>query len=522
MIKNIFKLSIYSIVLISICLSFSSCEEDTIGSPVIEYVRKTDPAFADSTFTSAFPSTMIAIIGKNLQNTKHIFINDQEISFNCNYNTSTSLIVSIPSEEDGFELTAVNPLLKGEIRIETGGGVARYNFHIYFDAPTINRISGEYPRKTGDKLMVYGQNFVEINKVYFTNVNPDTNIVVPDEEIVEVTDYTVTNNRYLDDKETWVTDSEMEITLPGLSFNNGYLVIDCITAKASIEFAAKPPKPVIKSLSSDMPIAGTKVSIYGNYFVAVESVNICDEITIAAENLVVSSSEDTITFTMPSKPSKSGKILVTTAGGEVSTDFYQFDNLLIDFDTRGKDLTWSPNATYLTATSSEIPYLSDGMYALFNKVGVGQTWWDIMVYWSYNEAQDPFVLPSYNKIPASTPTSKIYLAYECYNTIPFNSTCFIHYRMEGTNVSEMLYENFSWTTNMPIDVVLPNIEGKAFINQWYRVMVPMNKFSAFDGKTYEDIVNAGIKTIRLMLLNWGSQSQDVNLCVDNIRLVVIE
>ncbi len=41
---------------------------------------------------------MIVVIGENLNDVRKVFINEQEVSFNSNYGTSTSLILTIPAD----------------------------------------------------------------------------------------------------------------------------------------------------------------------------------------------------------------------------------------------------------------------------------------------------------------------------------------------------------------------------------------------------------------------------------------
>ena len=94
-------------------LALISCQNDDDSIPVIHYIRVTDPTRADSTFTDVSPGTMIVVVGEHLGGTQKIFINDQEVSFNRNYVTSTNIILTVPNE---LELTGQNPELKGEIR----------------------------------------------------------------------------------------------------------------------------------------------------------------------------------------------------------------------------------------------------------------------------------------------------------------------------------------------------------------------------------------------------------------------
>ena len=154
-------------------LLFSCNDDDNDGQPVIDSVRVTDPALADSTFTQATPGKMIVIQGRNLGGCLELYINDQKVAFNPNMNTDHSIITSIPTEEkDGFKLTAWNPELPSEIRVVTHGGTATYDFKVLAPRPEIERIAGRYPREAGDKLTVFGKNFLDITRVYFSNVNP--------------------------------------------------------------------------------------------------------------------------------------------------------------------------------------------------------------------------------------------------------------------------------------------------------------------------------------------------------------
>ena len=79
------------------CNLFTACNDDEGGGvPVIHHIRLVDPEKADSTFTDVNPGTMIVVIGENLNDVRKVFINEQEVSFNSNYGTSTSLILTIP------------------------------------------------------------------------------------------------------------------------------------------------------------------------------------------------------------------------------------------------------------------------------------------------------------------------------------------------------------------------------------------------------------------------------------------
>ena len=76
-------------VLLLCCLNtFMACsDDDNAGAPEITGVRITNPAFADSLFTSSAPDSLIVIVGRNLGNAQRVYINDQQVWFNSVFNT---------------------------------------------------------------------------------------------------------------------------------------------------------------------------------------------------------------------------------------------------------------------------------------------------------------------------------------------------------------------------------------------------------------------------------------------------
>ena len=148
-------------------LGFTACSDSDGGGgqPEITGVRVCDPEKADSLFSKSAQGQTIAIIGKNLGGALAVYINDQRVGFSSTLNTDHSIIVKVPSETDGFQLTAFNSDLKDEIRVETGGGIATYAFKVLGAYPTIARIQGTYHRKAGDILNVYGLNLYSIESM---------------------------------------------------------------------------------------------------------------------------------------------------------------------------------------------------------------------------------------------------------------------------------------------------------------------------------------------------------------------
>lgn len=526
--KFYIRLSWLMLLIVALQFNLTSCNDDENGGgmPEITAVRLPDPEKADSTFVKTSPGQLIAIIGRNLQNAHHVYINDQSIYFNPTMNTDHSIMLTIPTEEDGFMLTPWNAELKAEIRVETPGGIATYSFKVLSPKPTAQRIAGVYPREPGDELKLYGKNLLDITRVYMTDRTLDEISAMKDmTEIggnqVEITGYSLTQNRYLDNQtKTYVTESVMTFTLPTITYETGSVVVECEAGVAAAEYATLPPRPVLTGISTDMPIPGAAVTLRGTNFIQVEAVKYGD-ITIPGDQLTVAESEDAITFTMGAKPAAATSTLtVITPGGETEMKFYEYERLLVDFDNRGVDMKWDPNATYQEADGTNPPYVSDGKFALMNVQDNGWNWWGTMIYWQANAEGTPFTLPSYDLIPANTPADQVYLAVECYNiNAPFTGSAMIHYQLQTANAGESVWENFDWGTNKPMEPVLADIEGNTPLNQWYRAVLPFGKFGIYSGKTYKDIVESGITTIRLMDMNWAGDPMLLNVCFDNIRVV---
>lgn len=470
-----------------------SCEKnDGGGNPVIHYVRVTDPALVDSTFTDVQPGQMIAIIGENFNNLKKVYINDQDIPFNVNLTTSSSIIVTVPAE---LPLTGTNPELKGEIRVVTDNGVCSYSMHVLSPAPAIKRLVINYPAVPGQTMKVLGSNFVEIERIYFTTENPaDLEEETPTRAATEidVKDYTVN-----------VDFTELSFAIPQGIFDFGYLVIQCYTDKAVSEFYKDLPVPVATKISSDMPVVGSEVYITGSNFMAVTSVNVNDQYTILATDLTVSESFDTIRFVMPKVPTKSGKISVVTLGGvaEIKEPFYPLLNVILDYDSKGK-YSWGNNTESVVASSSEAPFVSTGTcYAIKGKPGAWQYWW--------GNAVNNTELPATDVIPGTTPVEDLELRFECYVSYPLDNVIF-EYVLCGD--FDHKYGDFVPTDRMT---------GTTTLGRWFTCSTPISKFTA--SSVYQELLDRNNNELGLYTKNPSENANTVvEMFFDNFRIVKVK
>jgi len=535
-------------------LGFTACSDSDGGGgqPEITGVRVCDPEFADSLFTKSAQGQTIAIIGKNLGGARAVYINDQQVGFSSTLNTDHSIIVKVPSETDGFQLTAFNSDLKDEIRVETGGGIATYAFKVLGAYPTIARIQGTYPRKAGDILNVYGLNLYSIESMYFTSATEEEIATTEWETVpgthVAVSDYDVLKqDRYINSNQSYEVSSQLALTTPDLPFDEGCLVIECAAGIVYIPYTKVPGKPVITSINTDMPIPGTDLIIKGREFVQVESVTYGD-ITLGPDDFTVAESEDqiTIAFTEDLKPSAgSGTTLtVTTPGGTASQDyFYVTDGIILNFeDGFATDNGWGPNGTLMSeATSESIPYTSDGKFWRIKSTDGGWNWWATMCYFRKDWNGNSFSLPGFDKIPASTSTDDVYLAMEVWdNNTDFGGAQypFLHYQIQTIGDAKT-YCAFAlvvgsdgnknignWVDDAYVEKPLRAIDNTQPKEQWYRHVVKLSSFQTTDGstwagKTYGDVVADGINQIRLMHMNWTGTPSTMDIMFDNVRILYV-
>lgn len=474
-----------------IAFAVTSCKDDgeENGLPVIHYIRMTDPALADSTFTDVSPGTMIAIIGENLTGVKEVYINDQEISFNANYGTATSLIVTVPSDED-FLLSGPNPDIPSELRIVTDHGIATYPLHVLSPGPVISYISAFYPIDPGDEITLIGENFYEIKRIYFTKDSVE--VTQP------ITDYQVSSDF-----------DQITFAVPDKLMEDGYIIMECYTSDACIEFAHDGPKPEITGVSSTMPVVGSEVTITGKNFIDASEVNINGEITIPKEDLEISQAFDAITFTMPQAPAHSGKISVTTIGGTAELDnFYPLENVIIDYDgTGGLDPMWSgANLGIFVANGEEAPYTSTGnCTGMKGIITSAEQWW-------WQQTLHTPVWPSSSIIPESTPISELELQYECY----------LGEAMEGPVIQVTMGEAsgdgvFSLTGYTPVS----DFTGKMEVKEWMQCSIPLESLVE---ETTWGAFTANHKQVLNFYITYPNCPKDtkVEIYVDNFRIMPIQ
>ena len=523
------------------CSLFTACSDSDSnggGTPEITGVRSCDPTLADSLFTKASCGQVIALIGNNLSSALKVYINDQEAYFNPTMNTDHSIVVTVPTEKNGFELTAFNSSLKDEIRVETTHGSCTYAFKITAGYPSISRIQASYPRKTGDEINIYGVNLTDIEEAYITDesaarLDSTTWTEIGGNHVAINNIETIVKKRDVNAMtQSYETTSQLRFSMPDVSFNEGTLVVECAGGTAYIPFSKLPGQPVIFGVSTDMPEIGETLVLTGREFVAVESVQYGD-VTINADELTVSESEDSIYVNFSRKPAigSNTTLTVTTPGGSATVDgFYDYTTLLTTFnkDDAGNfvdatDNGWGPNAVF------EDSGTDDGHYARFNIESEAQQWWGTMIYFRKDWSGNSFAFSP--NIPATATADEMYLAMEVYNdNSDYNNGAFlgyVRYMIQPLGDAENQYDNFEWEDydaqvgNFPDGAVLQDINGQAPVGRWYRHVLPLSRFACYQGKSYSDIVATGLNQFRIQSINQSTTRGKIDVKFDNVRVIYI-
>jgi len=152
--KSINKILLIAILATGAALMFGSCNKEDVsssGTPTIRYVRVTNPESSDSLLVGAGQGQLIAIMGENLQSTVAVWFNDQQSRLTPTYISSTSLLVSVPSQIPIEVTNKVKLIFKN-------GDSLLYDFEVQISEPLVNSMVSEFVNE-GDIATIRGNYF---------------------------------------------------------------------------------------------------------------------------------------------------------------------------------------------------------------------------------------------------------------------------------------------------------------------------------------------------------------------------
>ena len=159
--KTYNKIPLIATLFIMMAGMYASCKKDDAGgTPVIHYVRITDPKSSDSLLAAASQGQLLAVMGENLGGTQQVWFNDRKAVLTSTYVSGSSILVSVPSQIP----LAVNNKLK---LIFSNGDSLLYDFVVSISKPTITVADCEYAAE-GSSLVIHGNYFYAPLSVSFT------------------------------------------------------------------------------------------------------------------------------------------------------------------------------------------------------------------------------------------------------------------------------------------------------------------------------------------------------------------
>ncbi len=155
----------------------ASCKKDSSSGakPTVNYVRITNPASSDSLLVGAGQGQLIAIVGTNLQDAVQVWFNDQQARLTPTYVSSTSILVSLPSQIPDSITNTLTIIFKNGYKLE-------YPFTVQISKPYISSMVCEFVNE-GDVATVLGNYFYQPITVTFTGGATAELTSVEDEQI---------------------------------------------------------------------------------------------------------------------------------------------------------------------------------------------------------------------------------------------------------------------------------------------------------------------------------------------------
>ena len=418
------------------------------------------------------------------------------MTFQGTFVTDNNIILTIPSD---IQLTGVNPDLKNEIRVVTREGVAVYPFHINAGGCSIASMQARFPLSAGDEIVLTGSNFIDIERVYYTDTDPyatGSGSSTENKEWWEIEDDKLEQNGSRitvtpvgeTDLQYWVENAgtELHVVLPETLKEVGWIMVKTHTGEASTILYTNASIPVIKKINSDMPIVGSTVKIDGEGFVGILSINIGNnEIVIPTSDITISEDETHLEFIMPQAPEKGGTLTIQTIAGSDVIPFYETNHILADMDGKGGQ-DWGGAVTVIDADfNMDEPY-----------------WWN-----AGRLAFNNIVMPS--DISSTTDLSKLELRYEGYYAQKFVN---VNFKFEFWPEQRIDYQPQSIYT------------GDLIEGEWATYSIPFQSFvsNAANYGELTDNLTDGATVIFHPESNTSGIPEHVQFYIDNVRIYVKE
>lgn len=369
-------------------------------------------------------------------------------------------------------------------------------------------------------LCIVGSNLKSVHKVYFN-----------DQAAILNTSY--------------ITDHTLVVAVPStqaVEVDNLIHLYNAAGEETTFEFKVLPPVPKISSMSNEWAKEGENVTLYGKYFMDVQSLSLPGvEVT---DYQVVSSEQ--ITFNIPAGAT-SGPVSIVTASGSANSVFHYMDqrNILFDFDgSRGgfaQGNGWrAPAAGHIHNDGDDAFAAIDGSYLWLGgwegglKADATGVWAEDSYSFDYWNSSDPTsAIPPLNTLPTFASYIEKYgvgslaLKFEC--LVPSSNpwaSCSMQLIFSSSDIvsNENMNNTYFSDANLPRGLWTPWKATGSYdtADKWVTVSVPLSEF------TYSHLGDACGTQFSSSYLDgfalfvWAGYSGadcDPVIAIDNIRVV---
>ncbi|MDD5149816.1 MAG: glycan-binding surface protein [Flavobacterium sp.] len=282
--KKFLNKKIYFLLMFcSVAIFVISCNNDSIGTPVITDVRNYAASPKDTIMTDAVADQQWVVIeGQNLQNALKISFNGVPTTFKSTLLTPNSAIVQIPAII--FSTIDENKLYT--LEYVTSEGSTTFSFHLGPAAPVITAISDVFAQPN-DSVYIYGTDLVLLKSFSYggTPINA------------------VTTN---------LSGTVLGFLMPSPAPTSGDVVVTTMSGVATLKIVAT---PTITGISNENAIANDSVFVYGTYLKGIQSFTFSGSTITSFKS---NSNGSAVGFKMPSI-SASGPASITTSFGTATT-----------------------------------------------------------------------------------------------------------------------------------------------------------------------------------------------------------
>ena len=177
--KNIFKITVAFLVVMTMTMVSCATDDDVVRpTPIINYVRITDPISSDSLIVKAGQGQLLALMGDNLQNTVEVWFNNRQAFIKPTYVSKNSILTNVPSK--------IPTEINNQIRlVSNDGSEYTYNFTVDIGEPYLKGMLSEYV-PAGKIAVIQGDYFYEPLTVTFTGGAQGTVSSIQDNKILNV------------------------------------------------------------------------------------------------------------------------------------------------------------------------------------------------------------------------------------------------------------------------------------------------------------------------------------------------